>query len=267
MFEVRPDGEVANDESSIGYKAVGVPGTFAGLSLALERYGTMSLRDTARDAIGLAKAGFDVGRFLAFIMEQNLDSAYDKFTANLAARRLMLKPDGKTYAAGEKLVLQDLGSAIERVAVHGLGEFSGRQLGEALTRDMGGNGGLLTERDLSDYRPRLLKPLVAEYGEFQIVTMPPPSSGGVALVQMLKILEDQRLSSKGLNTPATIDLMARALGSVWPRGAEGGRSRLRGRSRRGAGLGRVHHYPERADLHKPFFRRDRPPGQVQDHHI
>ena len=216
MFDVGPEGEAANDESSVGFKAVGVPGTFAGLALALARYGTVTLKDAARDAIEHARSGFEVGRFLAFLMRGNIDSARDKFVASPDARRSMLKPDGSTYSEGQKLVLEELGAAIERVAVGGTGEFYDGFVAAALAREMAGNGGVVSDDDLRHYRPVTREPLVAEYKGLQIVTMPPPSSGGIALIQMLKMFEGVDLRGMGPNTPSTIDLTARGLGAVWP---------------------------------------------------
>ena len=216
MYRLRADGEVADDENSIGFKAVGVPGALAGLTLALDRYGTTTLKDAAQDAIGYATNGYDVSPFLASIMLLNSDAAYDKFIANPATGKLMLKPDGSTYRTGEKLVMSDLARSLERIADNGIAEFYEGSLADAIVTDMAENGGLLGKDDLMGYETRFRDPLVASYKGMQIITMPPPSSGGVALVQLLKVLEDVGLRGKGPNTVETIDMMAKALGSVWP---------------------------------------------------
>ena len=211
MFSVGEDGEVLDDASSIGFKAVAVPGTLAGYSLALERYGTMTMNEVAQDAIGYAKNGFEVSPFLASIMRPNDDSSFDK----LRASGLLLKSDGSAYGAGERLVLTDLGNVIERLANHGIGEFYDGFVAKATAEHMADNGGLLNEADLRGYEPRLREPLAGSYKGLQVVTMPPPSSGGVALIQLFKLFEGVDLKGKGFNTPASIDLMARALEPVY----------------------------------------------------
>ena len=216
MYRLRKDGEVADDENSVGFKAVGVPGALAGLSLALERYGTITLKDAAQDAIRYAINGYEVSELLALIMRLNMDAGYDKFKSNPAAGKLMLKPDGSIYRAGEMLVMADLGRSIERIANNGIGEFYEGPVADSLVENMAENGGLLGKDDLRAYEAKFREPLVADYKGMRIITMPPPSSGGVALIQLLRVLEEVDLRGKGPNTAETIDLMAKALGSVWP---------------------------------------------------
>ena len=221
MFSIGENGEVVNRENQMGYKSVAVPGTPAGLAMALERYGTMPMREVAQDAIGYAKDGFEVSELLGSITLHNMDRALDKLGANAEAHRLLLKRDESTYKVGEKLVLKDTGNTIEKIANNGSREFYEGFVAEALVRDMAESGGLIGEDDLRDYEPKVREPLTAEYKGFQIATMPPPSSGGVTLVQLLKMLGDIDLRSKGFNTAETIDLMARAFDK-----ANAGRQRL-----------------------------------------
>ena len=176
MFQVGDDGNVVNDENRWGYKAVGVPGDLKGFSLALQRYGTMSLKDVARSAIGYAKDGFEIGALLGGVLHGTVDDSVDKFRANAEARRVMLKPDGSTYSAGEKLVQPDVGNALERIASNGIGEFYEGFVADALANDMAANGGLVGKDDLRDYRPVVRARLSGEYKGLKFITMCPPSS-------------------------------------------------------------------------------------------
>ena len=216
MFQVGDDGEVVNDENRRGYKAVGVPGDLKGFSLALERYGTMSIKDVAQPAIGHAKNGFEIGALLGGVLHGTVDDSVDKFRANAEAGRVMLKPDGSTYSAGEKLVQPDVGNALERIASNGIGEFYEGFVADALSKDMAANGGLVGKEDLRDYRPVLRAPLSGEYKGLKFIAMCPPSSGGLALIQLLTIFEGIDLKASGHNTAATMDRMAQVLGRVWP---------------------------------------------------
>ena len=216
MFKVGGDGEVANGENRIGFKAVAVSGTVAGLSLALERGGTMTLPEVARDAIGYANTGFETSPLLSSIIRSGTDSTSVKLSANREMRRLLLKADKSVYEPGEKMILPDLGRTMERISQNGIQEFYEGFVAESITQDMAQNGGLIGKDDLRAYEPRLRVPVTAEYKGLKIFTMSPPSSGGIALIQLLKMLEHRGLRDTGVNTPATIDVMSRALAAVYP---------------------------------------------------
>ena len=216
LFRVGDDGEVVDGENSFGHKAVGVPGSFAGLAMALERYGTMSLKVVAHDAIEYARNGFDVTSFLGYVISGNIDSAMDKFRTFPEGGKMMLKPDGAFYYAGEKLILEEMGNSIQTIADKGIEEFYRGSIGDHIANDMRENGGLISKEDLENYQPKIRKPLVGQYKGFDFVTMPPPSSGGLALIQALRILEDHDLKLTGSNTTDTIDLMSDVLGAVYP---------------------------------------------------
>ena len=215
MFRVGADGNVEGSENMMGYKAPGVPGSLAAMALALERFGTMPLSEVLKPAIRYAREGFVVGPFLGWVMDDNVDRAVDKFRGNAAAGKAMLKPDGSTYAVGETLILKDQGDTLDRVSRNGIGEFYEGFVAESLDRDMAANGGLLRKDDLREYRPQMRVPLGGSFKDIQLVTACPPSSGGIALIQLLRILEDQDLKSKGHNSAETIDLMAKVLASVY----------------------------------------------------
>ena len=138
-----------------------------------------------------------------------------KLGANSEMRRLLLKADESVYEPGERMVLADLGTTMERISEGGIQEFYEDSVAESLARDMARNGGLIDRDDLRAYVPKSRVPLTARYKGLKIVTMPPPSSGGIALIQLLNMLEHTGLRETGVNTPATIDLMCRALASVY----------------------------------------------------
>ena len=215
MFEVSSDGEVVGEENRVGHKAVGVPGDMKGFALALERYGTMSLEQVMGPAIGYARDGFALTPFLGDILSAKVDDSVDKFRAYPEGGRLMLKPDGSTYGRGETLVQSDKAASLQRIAGNGIGEFYEGFIADALDKEMRDNGGLLRKEDLRDYEAELRTPLTGEFKGMRLITMCPPSSGGLALIQLLSIFEDVDLGSTGHNTAETMDRMAQALGPVY----------------------------------------------------
>ena len=215
MFQVDGDGEVVGEENRMGYKSVGVPGDMKGFALAIERYGAMSLEQVMQPAIRLARDGFALTPFLGDILSAKVDDSVDKFRAYPEGGRLMLKPDGSTYGRGETLVQPDKAASLQRIASNGIGEFYEGFVAEALDKDMRDNGGLLRKEDLRDYKAEVRTPLTGEFKGLKFITMCPPSSGGLALIQLLSIFDGMDLGSTGHNTAETMDRMAQVLGPVY----------------------------------------------------
>ncbi len=191
---LKPDGSAETEASIIGYRSVAVPGTVAGLALALKTYGTMKLEDVMAPAIHLAEEGFPVGERFSTLLSQSA-SALGRFGMS---RRTFLK-DGAFYEAGEILRQPDLAATLQRIAKHGPAEFYKGRTAHDLAAEMRREGGLVTLDDLAHYAPKIREPLTATYKfgghDWQVITSPPPSSGGVAAIEALNILAPVELKS------------------------------------------------------------------------
>jgi gamma-glutamyltranspeptidase/glutathione hydrolase len=191
---IRPDGALDAEAATIGYRAAAVPGTVAGLELALRSYGTMKLAQAMGPAIRLADQGFAVSEKLAeaFSSDRKL---LERFPVS---RRIFLK-DGAMYKPGEILRQPELAVTLRRIARHGSAEFYRGKTAQLLSTEMGRSGGLITRRDLARYKPKLREPLRAAYktgsDAWEVISSPPPSSGGVAMIEALNILNDVPLKS------------------------------------------------------------------------
>jgi gamma-glutamyltranspeptidase / glutathione hydrolase len=215
MFELDSDGEPLDFASSMGYSAVGVPGTVAGLTYALENYGRLKFRDVASYAVDYARKGFAVSRFLGYIMSNNVDNTSLKFRRFPETGRSWLK-DGRTYRTGERKGSADLADSLELIGRDGKEAFYSGPLASAIAGDMSKNGGPMLESDLAGYSVKVRKPVKGNYRGLEVHTMPPPSMGGLAIVQLLNIFENMDLGSMQLNTAESIGAMAKGLGVVWP---------------------------------------------------
>ncbi|HEX8551172.1 MAG TPA: gamma-glutamyltransferase [Abditibacteriaceae bacterium] len=172
--------------STVGYRAAGVPGTVAGLALAHQKYGSgkFSWTQIVEPARKLALNGFTVSnKFSALLREKNTDlSRYSE------TRRIFLR-DGRLFGEGEVLRQPELAATLARLQKGGPREFYGGRTAQLIAADMKRNNGLMTLEDLRRYQPKERAPLRGTYRGFPVLTMPPPSSGGAVLLQMLNILE------------------------------------------------------------------------------
>jgi gamma-glutamyltranspeptidase/glutathione hydrolase len=181
-------GNVVEDLSTVGYKAVGVPGTVAGLSLALKRHGKMRWADVIEPARRLAAEGFIVNYHTA----RSLRGSANLLAKFPDSRRIFLR-DGRYYEEGERLVQPELAATLARLKIEGPREFYEGQTARLIAADMKASGGIITERDLKEYEPTVRQPLKGTYRGYEILTMPPPSSGGAVLLEMLNMLETFKL--------------------------------------------------------------------------
>ena len=198
---LRPDGTLDSEAATLGYRASGVPGTVAGLDLALHVWGTMSLAKVMAPAIRLASQGFPVSEKLA----QALESARPRLERFPRSRKIFLR-DGRLYHPGENFRQPELARTLRRIVKYGVEEFYTKGTAFELVRDMKRNHGLLTSQDLAAYRPKVREPLripLREEGvRWEILSAPPPSSGGVALAGVLQILAPEMLSRWDAQTAA-----------------------------------------------------------------
>ncbi|NLG87250.1 MAG: gamma-glutamyltransferase, partial [Firmicutes bacterium] len=184
--------------------AVGVPGTLKGLVTALEKYGTKPLSTLIDPAIELAAKGIKVNRNLA---EDIADSMY-KF--NEAAKQVFA-PGGQPLPEGALLVQPDLAETLTLIKDKGPAAFYEGELGEALVKTVAAKGGTITIADLKAYTPKFRQPVRGTYRGYELVTMPSPSSGGLTLLHMLKLLEGYDIAQLGHNTADTLHLMIESM--------------------------------------------------------
>jgi len=181
-------GDVIPQASTVGALSVGVPGTVAGLALAEQKYGRLGLARVMAPAIRLAEQGFTVSYDLC----ESLKSSRDRLSNFDASRRIFLR-EGRLYEPGEVFKQPELAKTLEAVAHEGAKGFYTGQVAQAIVATMQKYHGLITAQDLARYHPVLRQPLEGHFRGFQVLSVPPPSSGGVALIEMLNILEPLEL--------------------------------------------------------------------------
>ena len=200
-------GEADPEKSRDSGLAVGVPGTVAGLALALERYGTISLAQALAPAIRLAEQGVVVSEDLA----ASLDGAGDRLRQWSSSAKIFCKVGGASYQPGETLVQRDLAASLRLIAEQGPDALYRGPIGQKIVAAVARAGGNLTIADLRSYEAVAREPVRGDYRGYEIASMPPPSSGGVHIVQILNTLEGFPIGSLGHNGAKTIHLMAEAM--------------------------------------------------------
>lgn len=185
---IGPDGKLDKRASVFGYNAVAVPGTVAGLELAEKTYGKLKLADVLAPAIHLAEDGFPVSEKLARQMEGQRPEL-QKFSTSW---RIFLN-DGKFYKPGDTFKQPELAATLKRIAKNGAAEFYRGETAKMIAGDMQRMGGLITLEDLAQYEPKVRQALHADYEvsghKWEVITSPPPSSGGVAIIEALNMLQ------------------------------------------------------------------------------
>ncbi len=206
MFQ-NDEGEAVSELSRYTHNASGVPGTVAGLALALEKYGTLSLADALAPAIRLAEDGFALPqRFVDGIRDTR-----ERLEPWPGSSKKFFKEDGSLYQVGDIFKQPDLAATLKRIAEQGSQEFYEGKTAELIAAQMEKNGGLMTLEDLANYEPAIREPSHGTYRGYDIYAMSPPSSGGVHIVQMLNILESYNIGEMGFNSARTIHVMAEAM--------------------------------------------------------
>jgi gamma-glutamyltranspeptidase/glutathione hydrolase len=200
-------GEADPEKSRYSGLAVGVPGTVAGMALALEQFGTISLAEALQPAIELAEEGITVTQALA----ESLESSAEELQKWPSSVKVFFKDGGVPYEPGETLVQADLADAMKQIAADGPGAFYGGPIAEKIVAEVGRAGGNLTVDDFESYRAVLREPVRGTYRGYEIVSMPPPSSGGVHIIQILNTLEDVPIGELGPESAETIHQMAEAM--------------------------------------------------------
>ncbi|MFA5180628.1 MAG: gamma-glutamyltransferase [Syntrophales bacterium] len=187
--------------------ATAVPGTVAGLATALNRFGTISLAQALAPAIRYAEEGFIVNEKLAADMK-----AYEALLrAYPATAKIFVKPDGRLYESGDILVQKDLAGTLKAIAKNGPDVFYKGAIAGLIVKQMQANGGLISGEDLAAYEPLFRTPVRGSYRGYDVISMSPPSAGGVHIIEILNILEGFDLGRSGHNSAVSIHLTAEAM--------------------------------------------------------
>ncbi|URQ61050.1 gamma-glutamyltransferase [Pantoea alhagi] len=187
--------------------ASGTPGTVAGFALAAQKYGTLPLSQLVQPAVELARKGIIVNDALA----DDLNS-YGKevLLSHENSKAIFFKPDGTPYQKGERLVQANLAHSLSLIAQQGADAFYKGEIADQIAAEMAQHGGLISKADLASYRAIERQPISGSYRGYQVFSMPPPSSGGIHIVQILNILENFDLAKMGFGSADAMQVMAEA---------------------------------------------------------
>lgn len=188
------------------HRWVGVPGTVRGLSLAHELYGSRAWRELVSPAVELAEDGFRIHAGLARELNRELQRS-----SNAEFRRVFAGPDGGPWSAGDRLQQPDLAATLQRIADSGTDGFYSGRTAHLLVAEMQRSGGLISYEDLRRYRARVRNPVRFSYREYDVLSAPPPSSGGITLAQMMGIAEQFPLREAGRWSVLTNHVMIEAM--------------------------------------------------------
>jgi gamma-glutamyltranspeptidase/glutathione hydrolase len=206
------DGKLDGDASVVGFRSVAVPGTVAGLELVLKTYGTMKLAEVMAPAIRLAEDGFPVSVKLAReLSEERKDLQRFSMSSHIFLN------DGKMFRAGDILKQPELAATLKRIAKTGATEFYRGETARMLVDDMKRLGGIISMEDLANYQPKVREALHAKYEvdghKWEVLTSPPPSSGGVAIIEALNMLQSVPL--KGWDDLQSVHMVAETMRHVF----------------------------------------------------
>ncbi len=190
------DGRVVNNSNHFGPLAVGVPGTVAGLWLAHQELGSLPWSELVAPAVELARDGIPI----TYSLQTGFARSQGRFRQYPSSAAVFFKPDGSLYELGDTWVQPDLAATLELIRQNGRDGFYTGENARRLAQFMADIGGLITEEDLALYQAVEREPIRGDYRGYEIISMPPPSSGGVVLVEMLNILEGFDLAAMGHNS-------------------------------------------------------------------
>ena len=201
------EGNADKQKSRFSGLAVGVPGTVAGMALALEQYGTITLAEALEPAIKLAEDGITVTEGLA----ESLKGLTERLQKWPSSSKIFYKDGGAAYEPGELLIQSDLAQSMKLIAKDGPAAFYQGPIAEKIVAEVEAAGGHLSLDDFKNYEVKLRTPITGNYRGYDIRSMPPPSSGGIHIVQILNTLEGLPIDYLGHNSGDTIHMMAEAM--------------------------------------------------------
>jgi gamma-glutamyltranspeptidase / glutathione hydrolase len=199
-------GKVIDGKSLFTHDASGVPGTVAGMEYALKKWGTMPLSKVLEPAIKLADKGFIVSDVLAQTLKEE-KSTLGKWSASKA----IFFKNGEPLKSGDLLVQKDLAKSLRLIAKQGAKAFYQGEIATKIAKEMQSHGGTMTLEDLKAYKVVERQPIIGDYRGYKVVTMPPPSSGGVHLIEILNMLEHYPIKEDGVNSAKNIHHMAESM--------------------------------------------------------
>jgi gamma-glutamyltranspeptidase/glutathione hydrolase len=201
------DGNIDRSLTAAGYLAPGVPGTVRGMAMAHAKFGRLPWRDVVVPAAEVAAKGFMVTASLARGLNSELNGPMRRFPASVAAYG---KPGGAPWAEGDRIILGDLAKSLMAIADSPDAFYTG-WIADRIAEDMAANGGIITKEDLAAYKAAERVPVKGTFLGHEIISMPPPSSGGVALIQMLNMLEALEIQKKTRGSAEAIHLVAETM--------------------------------------------------------
>lgn len=204
---LKADGAVDRQREYFSHQSAGVPGTVDGLLYALEKYGTLSREQVLAPAIALAEQGIEV----SFALNFEIDARAARLRKNPEAKRLFFKADGSAYGIGETWRQPDLGWTLKQIAARGRDGFYRGPVAERIVAEMRAGDGLIAAEDLANYQTVERTPVAGRYRDYTIVSTPPPSSGGVHILQILNILEGYDLGTAGHNSAAYLHYLIESM--------------------------------------------------------
>ncbi|PHI20931.1 gamma-glutamyltransferase [Lewinellaceae bacterium SD302] len=196
------EGEVISDLSTLGHLAVGVPGTVAGIEAMFKEYGSLPWPELIEPAIQLARNGYRISQ-----SEADRLNGFQEYFAQMNEQSPWM---GDTFLVDQVIVQTELAATLVRIQENGSQGFYQGETARLITKEMEENGGLITAQDLKNYTATWRDPVTANYDNYRIISMPPSSSGGVALTQLLGMVEPYALDSLGFQSAATAQLMVEA---------------------------------------------------------
>lgn len=200
------NGDVDTNRSRFSHLSSGVPGTVSGFYLAHQKYGKLPWTRLLQPAIDQARNGIPV----SYDLSELLKARKARLCANEAACQYFYKPGGVPYEVGEILIQADLADTLQAIADHGPDAFYKGSVAAKIVAEMERGGGLIDAESLANYEPMVRKPTTGEYRGYEIVTMPPTSSGGIHVLQMLNILENFPINALGAGSADNVHLLAEA---------------------------------------------------------
>lgn len=200
------DGNVINGLSTLGHLASGVPGSVDGMVQAHKKYGKLPWTALLQPAIDLAEKGTIQTEKEA----RGLNAIRDQVQKVNPGSRYFLRPDGRAWQEGDTLFQPDLGRVLRLIQQGGRKGFYDGEVADLLVAEMQRGGGIISKKDLQKYRAQWRKPVVGSYKNYTLITMPPPSSGGIALMQLLRLTEPFPLRRWGWNSDSTTQVMIEA---------------------------------------------------------
>ncbi len=201
------NGNVDNKKAQFSHLSSGVPGTVAGLSHALEKYGTMSWQQVIEPSIKLAEQGI----LVSYDLSENLKSRQVWLTSNSATAKTYYKKNGVPYEPGEYLAQPDLAWSLKQLAQYGPSAFYQGTIAKKMVKEMANNGGLITLDDLSNYHVKEREAVTTTYRGYKVASMPPTSSGGVHVAQMLNVLEHFPIADMGYGSADSIHVLSEVM--------------------------------------------------------